>query len=479
MMGQTATREKPGGGMSQTLDVSRFIDERRLGAFNVKLVALCTLAIFFDGYDLLAISYTAPAMIKELDLANQGQFTSVFTAGLVGILIGSLVFGYVGDRFGRKTAIVVSCLVFGLFTWATVLCTTLNEIVAVRLLAGLGLGGLLPNVFALTGEFTPRRIRVAMTVIVNLGIAIGAASSGPVAAWLMPQYGWQILFSIGGILSLLVAVALWLALSESVKYQVLHGERDKAIATLRRMEPSLEIALDTVFVMRDETAFKGLSPAHLFEGRLKLITPLVWVMFIGSFMTSFFLLSWLPVLLTNASIPQSKAVIFASIIQLGSFAGALIMSRMLDKWGMKPITVYFILSVFFVAALGYAAVVPEAVVGATIFLVGFFGLGVQIGVNGLTPTFYPSAYRASGAGWALGLARIGSILGATIGGIMIGEKLSLTALYFWAALPLAVCAVIALILVPVLSLHAASLAAARSGDVAAGPDDIAGEVKAT
>ena len=148
----------PGGRMSQTLDVSQFIDDRKVSWFNVQLVLLCFLAIFFDGYDLLAISYTAPAMIKELNLANQGQFTSVFTGGLVGILIGSLFFGYVGDRFGRKTAIVASCLSSDCSTWATVLCTTLNEIVAVRFLAGLGLGGLLPNIFSLTGELTPKRV---------------------------------------------------------------------------------------------------------------------------------------------------------------------------------------------------------------------------------------------------------------------------------------------------------------------------------
>ena len=454
--------------MSQTLDVSQFIDDRKVSWFNVQLVLLCFLAIFFDGYDLLAISYTAPAMIKELNLANQGQFTSVFTGGLVGILIGSLFFGYVGDRFGRKTAIVASCLSFGLFTWATVLCTTLNEIVAVRFLAGLGLGGLLPNIFSLTGELTPKRVRVTMTVIANLGIAVGAASSGPIAAWLMPHYGWQILFSIGGILSLLVGCWLWVSLSESVKYQVLHGKRDKVIVTLRRMQPTLQIAPDTVFVMHHEKQFEGWSPKYLFEGRLKYVTPLVWLMFIASFMTSFFLLSWLPVLLTNASIPLSKAVIFASIIQLGSLTGALVLSRMLDKWGMKPISAYFILSVVFVSTLGYAAFVPEAVVAVIIFLVGFFGLGVQIGINALTPTFYPSAYRASGAGWALGLARIGSIGGATIGGILIGQRLPLTQLYLWASLPLVICSIISLILIPLLSSRAASLSIGPSDGIAGG-----------
>jgi len=180
-------------------DITRFIDTRKMNWVNAKIAIFCFFVVLFDGYDIGAVSYAGPSLVKEWGLTNMIALGTAFSAGLFGILFGSLMFGWIGDRYGRNKAIVYSLLVMGVFSLATMAAGSLTQLIALRFLTGLGLGGLLPNPIALNAEFAPKRHRATMIIVSFCGITLGGAVPGPVAAWLVPNYGWEILFFIGGV----------------------------------------------------------------------------------------------------------------------------------------------------------------------------------------------------------------------------------------------------------------------------------------
>src|SRR5215472_11533294 len=259
------------------IQVSRLLDERGLSSFQVKLLAWSFFIVLIDGYDIGAIAFAAPSLIKEWAL-KPGSLGPVFSASLIGILFGSAIFGWVGDRYGRKAALVLSNLLFGVFTLAAVFSTNLDQMFWLRLLAGLGIGGVIPNVVAINAESAPRQLRATLAIIAVGFVPLGGAIPGFVTAALVPQYGWQILFIIGGIVPIVIAVAGIFGLPESIKFMALHERyRDRMREVVRRISPSTQIAPDARFVIEDEQQVPGLNPKYLFGQGLHLITPLLWL----------------------------------------------------------------------------------------------------------------------------------------------------------------------------------------------------------
>lgn len=417
----------------QTIDVTALIDSRELTRFNYSLIVMCFVVALFDGYDITAASFAAPELVKAWNIHNPGVLGPAFSASLVGILIGSPAFGFVGDRWGRKTAIILSSAVFGVFTWTCVLARSPTDLVYLRFFTGIGLGGLLPNIFSLAAEYTPKRVRVTMIIIVNTGIAFGGSLPGFVAAWLIRDHGWPILFVIGGILPLIVAVGLALLLPESLKFLVLRGKKDAAARLVARMEPSLHATPATDFILTEEKQVVGLSPRCLFGDGMALITPLLWLLFVLAFIGYFFLLSWLPILLTSAHLPLSKAALATSLFQLGGVLTGWALCRPMDRLGIMPVTILFAFGVPVVASIGFVGQWSETALMWVVFLSGISVLGVQFGLNAIAASIYPTAYRSSGSGWALGVGRVGSIIGPIFGGLLIGAHLPSQDLFLWAS----------------------------------------------
>src|SRR2546430_8916215 len=183
---------------AEVFDVSRFIDERKLTRFNAALVIWSFFIVLFDGYDISAISFAAPALIKAWAVTNRAALGPVFSASLFGILIGSPLFGYLGDRYGRKFAVIGSCFIFRGFTLAARWASSLQGLLNLRFVAGIGIGGLLPNLIALNAEYAPRRFRATMIILMFTGITFGGAVPGAISVWLVPHYGWQGVFGVGG-----------------------------------------------------------------------------------------------------------------------------------------------------------------------------------------------------------------------------------------------------------------------------------------
>src|SRR5476651_1347718 len=375
------------------VQVSRLLDERGLSSFQIKLIAWSFFIVLIDGYDIAAIAFAAPSLAKEWAL-KPGSLGPVFSASLIGILFGSAIFGWIGDRYGRKAALVGSNLVFGIFTLAAAYAVNLDQMFWLRLLAGLGIGGVIPNVVAINAESAPRNLRATLAIIAVGCVPLGGAIPGFVTAALVPQYGWPILFMIGGIVPIVIAVIAMIGLPESIKYMALHeSQRSKMVSTIRAIRPDFQVPANAKFIIEDEKQFSGFNPGYLFRDGLTLITPLLWLLFALNLMGYFFLISWTPTLMTAAKLPPATAALAGAMLQVGGTVGALLLCWWLQKHRFLAVAIMFAIAVPVVGSIGYAGLTAKAALLTATFFAGFFVLGIQSSINAIGALIYPTSLR--------------------------------------------------------------------------------------
>ncbi len=429
-----------------TIDVGALVDNQRLGRHTVLLLVLSFLAMMADGYDILALAYAAPDIVRDWNVPRSA-LGPVFSAGLFGILFGAPLFGYVGDRFGRRPAIIGGCLIYGACTLAAAWAPSLAVLTGLRFVTGIGIGGLMPNTIALNAEFAPRRWRATLVIVMFTGITLGGALPGWIAAALLPGHGWQILFLIGGFGPLVIAALLWLLLPESIRFLVLQGrQRDRIEKLVRVFDPVIAIAPGTRFIMAAEAAPHAAAPLRrLFAGSLALITPLLWLLFAANLMATYFLNSWMPILFQDAGMSADYSALALSMFQIGGTLGGLSIAVLLDRFGMIPIVILFCLAAPVVALIGTPGLGEPGLL-AIVGVAGFCILGLQFGINALSGLIYPTAVRASGSGWAFAIGRFGSIAGPLLGGALIAMQLPLRQLFYAPAMALGLGAAGALVM---------------------------------
>ena len=204
------------------VNITSVIDNSRLGLFQWGIFFLCGLCLIMDGFDLQAIGYVAPALIRDWKIPGSSM-GPVFSAALVGVLFGSLMFSMLADRIGRRPVLIAVTLYFSALTFMTARVDTVNQLLIVRFLGGLGLGGIMPNAMALVGEYSPAKARVTAMMVVSNGFTLGAAFGGPIAAYLIPLYGWRGVFYFGAVTPLVIAVIMIFLLPESLQFLALRG----------------------------------------------------------------------------------------------------------------------------------------------------------------------------------------------------------------------------------------------------------------
>jgi AAHS family 4-hydroxybenzoate transporter-like MFS transporter len=436
---KVATDETQAGN-APALDITDFIDRQPVGGFQIKLLLMCAAVLFLDGFDTQAIGYVAPALAKEWHV-GKAALGPVFSAGLFGLMIGALIFGPLADRVGRKRIIIFSTMAFGIGAFATAFAQDVTTLLIIRFLTGLGLGGAMPNAIALTAEYNPQRRRATMVMIMFCGFSIGAALGGMLTADLIPRFGWRSVFIVGGIAPLLMVPALAWRLPESVRFLAMTGRAPARVAgLLKRISPNTIFAPSARFVVH-ETHLAGIPVVHLFREGRSAVTLLLWVVFFMSLLDLYFLAYWLPTVLNDLGASVSTAAAIGSLLQVGGVVGAFALGSVIDRFSFRALALVYFGAVFAVGAigqLGHSAVL----VSIAIFAAGFCVVGGQIAANALTAGFYPTSVRATGVGWALGIGRIGSIVGPLVGGVLLAEKWSASAV-FSAAAAAALCAALA------------------------------------
>lgn len=378
---------------------------------------LVWLSLLADGYDLLAYGATLPSMIGHPPLnLTPAQGGHIGSLALVGMLVGSLVAGTLTDRVGRRRIFLASVTVFSVGMILTALTSQPETFLAARVLTCFGVGGLLPTAVALASEFATPQTRSRTLALVLTGPPAGMVLASATAATVVPSFGHRPVYAAAGVVLLLVPV-LWKLMPESPAFLSARGRTTEAAAIRTAYGlPAPAVA----------AAPTGGSVRALLGGGLLVPTLLIWVTTFFSLLTVFGLTTWLPQVMTKAGFGLGSSITFLLVYCLGAVLGTVIAGRVADRIGPKPLVLIGFVSA--AAALLLIATKPAIPVLIVLVLIaGFGGFGTQNVLNDFIARFYPAAIRATGLGWALGVGRLGAIVGPTFGAWVVTRSAPLTA----------------------------------------------------
>ena len=380
---------------------------------DLRVAWLCGVVLFLEGYDIAAVGYAIPSLVDAWRLAPSA-FTQALTAGNVGLLLGSIGAGLLGDQLGRKPMLMGCVAMFGTFSLLSAFVASPFQLAGLRFLTGLGLGGGIPLAIALASDFARPMIQGRLVMLMSTGIPIGFTLGGLLASRLVPVFSWPSIFIVGGVLPFVMmpVLALWLP------------ESDALSASTRRRNPV----------------------AALFADRLATSTLLLWAMNFLNLLANFLILLWTPSILHTTGVSTSRAIFATSMYGVGIILGALLTAPVTDRLGAERVLTYTV-------AFGALGVLSIGVLDMQFWLLSIIicgaGMGIggcQAGLNSLSGRIYPPAIRSTGAGWALGLGRVGTIAGPLLGGVLLTLGFRAQGIFIAAAIPiLAVTALMAML----------------------------------
>jgi AAHS family 4-hydroxybenzoate transporter-like MFS transporter len=423
--------------------VSDLIDGRPFSKFQIGIVVQCGVLILLEGFAAQCIGFLAPGISQDLSIPLK-SFGPIFSAALAGLTIGALSCGPIADRYGRKIVIVLSTLIFALFSALTARVGSIHGLLVMRFLTGVGLGGAMPNAVALTAEYTPKRLQTVVVGAIFAGMPLGAVTASLVSTRMLPLWGWRSVFYLGGLLSLMIAVLLIKSLPESVKFLTATGADPRKVeAILARMCPSTAgVTLRAPAPSYEQES--GLPIKHLFTKGRALGTMLLWITFFMNLLLLYFFINWLPGLLTTVGMPISAGVIAAGLFGLGGVIGSFAQGSLMNMRGSSvTILTEFLLCIVLIAGLAHAT--SFMVIMAATLILGMVIQGIQAGLNALSASFYPTTIRSTGVGWALGIGRIGSIVGPLVAGIMLWKGWTPSQIFLAGTVPASIAALAVLL----------------------------------
>jgi AAHS family 4-hydroxybenzoate transporter-like MFS transporter len=381
---------------------------------SVRVAVLCGLVQVLDGYDLGTIGLAVPSLLHAWGL-KPAAFTQAFAFSSIGIMVGAMLAGPVADRFGRKPMLMLSMALFGVFSVLTAYAGDMTQLVALRFLTGIGIGGAMPTTVALTSDYTPERWRASFVMFMFTGNTLGGFFAGQVAALILPGWGWQGIFMVGGLVPLALLPVVWFALPEA---------------------PHLGAGKHA----------PGNPLGALFRDGLALSTPLIWLIFLLNLLDMYLIIYWLPSVLTLGGMSPAEAAFAASIFSAGAILSTLVLGPLITRFGAERVlTINMVLGVAGIAVLTLLRP-PPLLTLMVLFVAGGGFVGTQLGLNGFAAAVYPADRRSTGVGWALGIGRLGGILGPVIGGLLLGFGFPPSRIMLFVCVPGLICAGLILVL---------------------------------
>jgi MFS transporter, AAHS family, 4-hydroxybenzoate transporter len=404
---------------SKTIDIKAFIDERPISAYQWLVVALCFLAVTADGMDVAIMGFIAPSIIHQWAISRP-EFGLVMSAAPIGLVIGALVAGPASDRIGRKTVLITSVFLFGVFTILTAFTQSPMSMAALRVLTGIGLGAAMPNSTTLLSEYSPQRKRALLITIMFTGFNLGSALIGFAAGWLIPEHGWRSVLIFGGVIPLvLVPLQIWL-LPESARLLAVRGASPARIGSILGRVTGAQFTGQETFVSTEPSLPTRKPIGVLFSQGYGVMTIALWVTYFMGLLVIYLLTGWLPTLIKDAGLSITQAANVTAMFQIGGTIGAVLVGWIMDK--VRParvISAAYIGGGLCVLVLGGLGALSSSL-AVLVFAAGFCMSGAQTGLNAYAPGRYPTAARATGVSWMLGMGRFGSIFGSAIGGALLG-----------------------------------------------------------
>ena len=411
------------------LDLESIIDSLQLTRFQIVIVALCMMVAMVDGFDTQAIALAAPEIAASWGV-TPSSLGLVFGAGLLGSLLGAMLFGSAGDRFGRKPALLAAVLLFAAISLLTPLTSTAFALMLVRLITGLGLGGALPCLISITSEYAPKRLRATLVSVMFCGFPLGAVAGGLAAAHMIPAWGWPSLFYAGAAIPLLLLPLLAAVVPESARFLALRGKT----ATVQRLLERMRSPERWDGKLNRAPADARSPVSRLLSGDRRDGTLLLWATLFLSLLLTYFLINWIPILARQSGIGIRAAVLAVSALNLGAVAGCLLIGRLVDRFGpTRPIAAGFGCGALSITLIGVWGSTDAALLGLA-FLSGVFSIGAQMCTVTLCASFYETELRATGVGWALGIGRIGAVVGPVLGGLLLASGVPVEGLFLMVGL---------------------------------------------
>jgi MFS transporter, AAHS family, 4-hydroxybenzoate transporter len=383
----------------------------RIRALQLLVAALCFLTVLIDGFDTQSAAFAGP-LLKQEFAGGPRALGLIFGLGMFGSLLGGIVLGPLGDRFGRRPLLICALCIMSAGSIATGFAHSAHEVALLRLLTGLGLGGAVPNVIALTAEYAPARARSSLVSIVFNGFPLGAMFGSIVGARLLPIYGWRTLFIVGGCIPLLVLILVVVLLPESPAYLLRSGRTTELHRIVRRLGHS------PINIRAAASVARG-SVLHLFANGLGSSTALIWIGTLLSILCIYCTVNWLPILIADGGLPLQTAILAVGALNIGSVIGNIILARFGDRnAAYVPTAVFYVIGAIFLSLVGVSGS-SSALMLSVAFGAGLFGFGGQLSVTTLTARLYPTELRATGSGWAFGIGRVGGVIGPVFAGFLL------------------------------------------------------------
>lgn len=421
-----------------TVDVSSVVDNARLGPVQIIVLVFMFIVQMTDGFDIQAIAFTAPALTEEWGI-SRAALGPVLAAALLGMALGATSIGPVGDRHGRKTALIICCLAMAVGSLASAFASGPVDMAIYRFITGIGLGGALPNSTALIFEFAPRAWRQVVTSVALVGLPLGGMLGAALARWLIPEFGWQSLFIVGSALPALLAVAMYALLPESPRYLCgqpsRYGELAKLLGRLDRLG---QYGANLRYVGGAATEAGKATISALFTPGYRRDTLTLWLIFFTNVFSVYFFFSWLPTVLSAANLSLSIALSGSLYFNLGGVAGTIVSSAIIGRYGSKRILAVIATgSIVSVAAIGANAVfVGQGSVPGLMWTMAAAGAclnAVQIGMFSVAANVYPTDCRSTGVGWAVAVSRFGSIASSFVGSAFFALGMTAGAFFYFIA----------------------------------------------
>jgi len=440
------------------IDLHKLADEARFNKFHGLVLFWCALIIIFDGYDLAVAGIALPSIMKEMgvDPTRAGFMVS---SALFGMMFGAIFLGTIADKIGRRWAIAICIGLFSVFTAAAGFAKDPLTFAIVRFLAGVGIGGVMPNVVAHMTEYAPKRIRATLVTLMFSGYAVGGIVAALLGKGLIESYGWQSVFLAAALPVVLIPLILK-SLPESIPFLLAKGRHQELRQIASKLEPSYKPATSDRFAVPGEDKADSAPIKHLFHEGRGFSTAMFWIAFFMCLFMVYALSSWLTKLMAGAGYSLGSALTFVLVLNVGAMVGAVGGGWLADRFHIK----YVLASMYALAAISITLLgvrMPTELLFLVVGLAGASTIGTQIVANAYTGQFYPMAIRATGLGWALGIGRSGAILAPILIGVLVALNLPLQQNFIAIAIP----AVIGM--VAVLMIQHGRSASAHQEDVSA------------
>lgn len=397
-----------------------------------------------DGFDIAAMSYTAHSISVDLELTAD-RLGLVFSAALAGMMCGAMFVAPLSDSIGRRRMIIICTLVIGVSMCITTLANSLPILMILRFITGLGVGGMLASLAAICSEYAPTRYRSLAVLFFTTGYPVGATLGGFVAAPLIPAYGWESVFLAGGAATLVMSAAAFFYLPESIQFLLQSRNPDALERVNRILEKVNQSAISKLPDRTNSRHDPGNKILGLLSPERRRRTLLLWGAFLFSFISLYFMMSWIPTLVVTAGLSEITGVYAGVAFNGGAVAGILTLGWLASRLHLTRLIGSFLsgaacMMVIFVYADGIKFL------NLNLFVIGFLLQGGFGGLYAAAAKLYPTELRATGVGWAIGLGRFGAVIGPYIGGLLINAGIGMEANFIIFALPLIISGMIAFIL---------------------------------